>query len=242
MTNTEQRSPLSRPGFVAAAIVVGIIALASIIVLVTSLTRGSDDNNAQPTEDPSTSSTPGAEASDESVCGLSGLETESALTAAPTNEWELVGSVAAPTDPEGSGPGATSDQFRTCFAHTAEGALFAAVNSVAASTDSRNSSRMWELLADGPAKDTVKAAGEQPTSTGNTRLQVAGFKVNNYSADEATIDVAYTITSEGGALVSYPTVLRWEAGDWKVVVTETGAPIAPGPLSNLGGYIPWSGV
>lgn len=242
MKNTEPRNPFSRRGFIAAAIVVGIIVLAAIIVLVTSLTRGSGVNTAQPTAGPSTSTTPGGDPADKSVCGLPGLETESALTVAPTNEWELVGSVAAPTDPEGAGPGATAGQFRTCFAHTAEGALFAAVNSVAASTDSRNSSRMWELLADGPAKDTVKAAGEQPTSTSNTRLQVAGFKVNSYSAAEATIDVAYTITSEGGSLVSYPTVVRWEDGDWKVVITETGAPIAPGPLSNLGGYIPWAGV
>ncbi|WP_104135173.1 hypothetical protein [Cryobacterium sp. Y62] len=241
MTNTAPRNPLSRPGFIAAAIIVGIILLAAIIVLVTSLTRDTGDNITQPTSNP-TSTAPNGDAADKSVCGLSGLETKSSLTLAPPNEWELVGSVAAPTDPEGAGPGTTAGQFRTCFAHTAEGALFAAVNAVAASTDSRNSSRMWELLANGPAKDAVKAAGEQTTSSGNTRLQVAGFKVNNYSAAEATIDVAYTITSEGGSLVSYPTVVRWEGGDWKVVVTETGAPIAPGPLSNLGGYIPWSGV
>ena len=31
MTNTEPRNPLSRPGFIAAAIIVGIIVLAAII-------------------------------------------------------------------------------------------------------------------------------------------------------------------------------------------------------------------
>ena len=43
MTNTEPRSPFTRRGFIAAAIVVGIIVLAAIIVLVTTLTRGATD-------------------------------------------------------------------------------------------------------------------------------------------------------------------------------------------------------
>jgi len=241
MSSAEPKSPFRSRGFIAAAIVIGVIVLAAIIVLVGGLFR--DDNDTAPAPTPTTTATPTIDEADVSICGLPGHDTENTLTAAPNNDWELVGTVAAPTDSDGAGPGVVEETFRTCFAHTAEGALFAAVNAIAASTDSRNAPRMWELLADGPAKDTVQASGSNSgTAPSNARLQVAGFKVNNYTSDEATIDLALSVTSEGGALVSYPTVLRWEDGDWKVVLTENGAPIAPGPLTNLGGYLVWAGV
>jgi hypothetical protein len=239
MSATGTRSPFRRRGFVIAAAVVAVIVLAGIIVLVTSLSRGAT-GPADPSPTPSAS--PTGDAADESVCGLPGFETENTLTSAPETEWELVGTVAAPTDANGAGPGTTEHGFRSCFAHTAEGALYAAVNFVALGTDSRNSSRMFDLLAAGPARDAVKAASGTPSTPSSTRLQVAGFKVDAYTGSNATVDVAWTITSEGGALVSNPVVLQWEEGDWKVVLTETGAPIAPAPLENLGGYIPWAGV
>lgn len=241
MTNTEPRNPFTRRGFIAAAIVVGVILLAALIVLVTSLTRPST-NDATPTGTPSPSAAPTANADDASVCGLPGFEKTSSLTAAPDNKWELVGTVAAPTDPAGAGPGIDQDGFRSCYSHTAEGALYAAVHFVALGTDSRNSSKIYELLSEGKARDAVKAAGDSPSTPSSARLQVAGFKVDAYTATDATIDIAWTVTSEGAALVSVPTVLHWEEGDWKIVLTESGAPISPGPISNLGGYIPWAGV
>jgi len=240
MTNTEQRSPFSRPGFIAATIVVGIIALAAIIVLVTSLTRGSDDNNAQPTEGPSTSSTPSAEASDESVCGLDGFEDTNTLTQAPENDWELVGTVAAPTDPEGAGPAEITDGLRTCYAHTAEGALFLAVNFAAMGTDASLRDRLPQLVAPGPGRDALIALGSD--SSGSTlRAQVAGYSIGSYSAREATVDLAVNFSS--GELVSLPLKLVWAEGDWKIQMTDAGVlPLSPAPIDNLGGYTPWSGA
>ena len=240
MTNTEQRSPLSRPGFIAAAIVVGIIVLAATIVLVTSLTRGSDDNAAQPTEDPSTSSTPNAEASDESVCGLDGFEDTNTLTQAPETDWELVGTVAAPTAPEGAGPAEITDGLRTCYAHTAEGALFLAVNFAAMGTDASLRDRLPQLVAPGPGRDALIALGSD--SSGSTlRAQVAGYSIGSYSAKEATVDLAVNFSS--GELVSLPLKLVWAEGDWKIQMTDAGAfPLSPAPIDNLGGYTPWSGA
>ncbi|WP_104131589.1 hypothetical protein [Cryobacterium sp. M91] len=243
MTNTEQRNPFSRRGFIAAAIIVGIIVLAAIIVLVTSLNRGSGDNTAQPTTAPSTSAEPRGNAADKSACGLSGYEESSSLTTAPGNEWELVGTVAAPTAPKGAGPGVIKDGFRTCYSHTAEGALFAAVTYVALGSDSRNVPKLPELIEPGAGKDAaIAASGGTPTPS-SARLQVAGFKVNSFDGQEAVIDVAWAVTSQGGALVSFPTVLHWVDGDWKIALSDEGQPpFASSPLENLGGYIPWSGV
>lgn len=239
MSTTQPRGPFARRGFIAAVVVVGIIVLAAIIVIATSIARDSSSRVAAPTATPTA---PAASASEKSICGLPGFETRSSLTVAPTNKWVLIGTVAAPDDPKGAGPGLDKGGFRSCYAHTAEGALFAAVNFVALSSDSRNSSKMYELIAAGKARDAAKAAAGTPSTPSSSRAQVAGFKIDSYSATEATVDVAWSVTSNGGTLVSDPTVLLWQDGDWKIVITPSGAPIAPGSLTDLGGYIPWSGV
>lgn len=235
--STQPGNPFTSRGFIAAAIVIGVILLAAVIVLVTSLTAPHSPV-AKPTSSPSG---PVASGDNKSVCGLPGFETESSLTAAPDTKWELVGTVAAPTAPK-VGPGKVdSDGFRTCFAHTAEGALFAAINYIALGSDSRNADRMPQLFIPGPGVDIALKAGGG--STANSRLQVAGFKVNSYSAEDATIDVVWSVTSSGGQLVSFPTVLRWDKGDWKIVLNDDGQPpFAAAPLQSLGGYIPWAGV
>ena len=235
--STQPSNPFTSRGFIAAAIVVGVILLAGVIVLVTALTAPHTPV-AKPT---STPSGPVASGDDKSVCGLPGFETESSLTTAPNTKWELVGTVATPTDPKGAGPGLDDKGLRTCYAHTAEGALFAAVGYLAVGSDARNVPRLYALLADGPVRDQLQAT-PSPGDPSSDRLQVAGFKVNAYSASEATIDVAWQVTSAGSQLVSCPTVLRWEHGDWKVVIDKNGPPFAPSPLASLGGYTPWAGV
>lgn len=241
MSTADSQSPFRSRGFIVAAIVVGAIVLAAIVVLVTSL-LGGGDNNADPTPAPTTSTSADPGSADPSVCGLEGFEETSSLTTAPGNEWELVGTVAAPTDANGAGPGTIDDGFRSCYAHTAEGALFAAVNYVALASDSRNVPRLPELVEPGPGRDAALAAGGGVGSS-STRVQVAGFKINSYSADEAVVDIAWNVTSSGSALVSMPVVLHWVDGDWKIVLDDNGQPpFAASPLENLGGYIPWAGV
>lgn len=237
--STQPNNPFTNRGFLAAAIVIGVILLAAIVVLVTSLTAPHDPD-AEPTSSPTGQVASGV---DKSVCGLSGFETKSSLTAAPDAKWELVGTVAAPTDPEGAGPGSLSDGFRTCFSHTTEGALFAAINYVALASDSRNIPKIPDLIAPGKGKDAALAQATSSPSASATRLQVAGFKINSYSASEATVDVVWSVISQGNALVSFPTVLKWTGGDWKIVLNDDGQPpFSPVQLQSLGGYIPWAGV
>lgn len=239
MSDSPQRpSPFTRPGFIAAAVVVVLIVVGGGIAIFAGLTSTADPDPA-PT---SGTSSPAPSAADESLCGLEGFETESSLTEAPDNEWELVGTVAAPTDPQ-VGPGVVDDGFRSCYVHTAEGALFAAVNYVAMGSDPRLQPRLWELLEDGPFKDQAEAEarGASPAPS-SSRLQVAGFKVLSYAADRAVIDVAWQVTSPTTGLMSAPIEFVWQHGDWHIATTETGLPYSPAQLQSLGGYIPWSGA
>ena len=226
-----------------AAIGVGAIALAAVVAITAAIIGGGETPAASPSATPSPTE-PVIAADDESVCGLLGFESESTLTAAPTTTWELVGTVAAPTDPEGSGPGDIDDDgFRSCYAHTAEGALYFAVNYLAIGTDATLRGRLPELVEEGAGRDALTAAiASSPGDEASTqRGQIAGFKVGAYSADAATIDLALNYSD--GRLISAPLKLTWQDGDWKMVLSETGQmPLAPGTLESLGGYIPWAGA
>lgn len=235
----QERSPFARRGFIAAAIVVGAVALAAVVAIVAGIIGGGDSPAPDPSTPPSASGPSGADAS---VCGLPGFEAESSLTSAPSTTWELVGTMAAPTDADGSGPGAIeSDGFRSCYAHTAEGALYAAANVLALGTDASLRPRTPELVAEGAGKSALEELGGIGGSSDGVRAQVAGFKVGAYSTASATIDLALNFSD--GRLVSYPVKLTWEDGDWKIVVTDSGgSPLESALLQSLGGYIPWSGA
>jgi hypothetical protein len=242
MSTVEPTSPFRRRGFIAAASVVGLIVLAAIIVMVTSLIRGGDEPAAAPmmstTPTPTTSAS--QDAATRSVCGFEEYEEENGLTAPPVAEWELVGTVAAPADPK-VGPGEVDpDGFRSCFAHTAEGALFAAANFVAIGTDASIGPRLIELVAPGPGRDALANApiGGDPSGF---RAQIAGYSISAYDSTAATVDLALNYST--GDLVSLPLKLIWAEGDWKLQMTAEGElPLSPSPLTNLGGYTPWSGA
>jgi len=236
--NQQPSSPFTSRGFIAAAIIIGVIVLAAVIVVVTSLTTPKPA--AQPTATPSG---PVADGSDKSICGLPGFETESSLTTAPSTKWELVGTVAAPTDAK-IGPGnKAADGFRSCFAHTAQGALYFAVNYLALGTDGTLRQRLPELVQAGAGHDALLQAtrtSSGPDSSGQ-RAQVAGFKIGGYDGRSVTIDLALNYSD--GRLISAPLKLTWEDGDWKMVLSDIGQlPLAPAALDSLGGYIPWAGA
>ena len=239
MSNAEQPF-YRRPVWIVVAIFLAVVLVGGGIAAVTGVFGGGEDTTSSPT--PAPTQTADVPESAASICGLEGYDTENTLTSAPTTDWELVGTVATPTGADGAGPGETSDDgVRTCYAHTAKGALYAIVNYYAQSSDARLAPNIADLVAPGPGKEAaLDSASSAPTSSA-TRLQVAGFKVNNYSPDETTIDVVWTVTSEENTLVSMPMVMKWVDGDWKVEVADDGSfPFAASALQSLGGYTPWA--
>lgn len=217
------------------------------IAAATGAFSGGGTSVAAPTVEATPAGTGDVAADAGSACGLTAYQPSGTLESAPSATWRLVGTTAVPTSPE-AGPGKTSEDgtFSTCFAHTPTGALFAAINYYASATDGRNTSRLYQLFAAGPAKDEL--AKQSATATPDpdaTRAQVAGFKINQYSAASATVDLATRVpdgATGGSELISLPTVLNWEDGDWKIVYTMSGPPLPAASLSSLGGYVLFSGV
>lgn len=243
-TNQSQddTSVWTAPRFVVAAVVVVLIAVFAVVLVVTRPSDG--DIAAAPTAASGevASSTPAT--TSDSTCGLEDGDQVVPVAAPPDTEWELVGSIAAPTAPETFGPGRVRNGLRSCFARSPLGALYAAVNVVATtSVPEQREAVVRELTAVGDARalalEQLAAEGE-PTPS-DTRVQVVGFAILNYDQDSATIDLATRVDTGGYAHV--PLTMRWEQGDWKLVPAPDGRLTAGiGQIPDLTGYVPWSGA
>ena len=244
--SSTERSPFTKPGFIISAALV--VAMLAAVVVIFFLPKA--DSTAQPAPAASAagaSSAPSksADAAGKSVCGLPS-STETALGAAPKSKWELVGKMAAPTDPKTFGPGVTDgDGFRSCFANSPTGALYAAANMIAlGSSGTQDELKLAEkILVPGPGRDAAIKAAKTRTSTAGSRetAQVSGFLIKSYSPAEADVDLAIKLPN--GALAHSVLSLRWVAGDWKVKASDDGQVFnGVAQLSDLSGFILWSGV
>jgi hypothetical protein len=244
--STTEQSPFTKLGFIISAALV--VALIAAVVVIFFLPKGS--GTAQPVpassqESLSAGATESSDAAGTSVCGLPPT-LDTALGAAPKSKWELVGKMAAPTDPKTIGPGVTDeDGFRSCFANSPTGALYAAANMIAlGSSPAQDELKLADkLLVPGPGRDAALKEAMARTSTpgsGET-AQISGFLIKSYSPSEADVDLAIKLPN--GALAHSVLSLRWVAGDWKVKASDDGQ-IFTGiaQLSDLSGFILWSGV
>jgi hypothetical protein len=245
--STTDQNPLTKPGFIISAALV--VALIAAVIVIFFLPKA--DSNAQPAPPPSASNasaqpTTSSAAEADSVCGLPS-SSETALGAAPESDWELVGRMATPTDPETFGPGVTDESgFRSCFAHSPTGALYAAMN--IAALGSSGSSELVTKLADkllvpGTGRDAaMREASTGANPSGNsTTIQVRGFVIKSYTPSEADVDLAFETNT--GALGHSTFSMRWVDGDWKVKPSDDGVTFGSvSQLSDLSGFIPWSGL
>lgn len=228
--------------FIPAAVVIALVLVLVVVLVIVNLASGKKTPAADPTSAAPTATSSAVPAAAKSVCGLKGYDTTNTLSSAPNSTWELVGAVAAPTDKKGAGPGeVASDGFRSCYAHTTKGALYAAANILAMGSDATLGRELNEKqVVPGPGRDAAMQS-ESGTSTDGPRYQVAGYRVLSYNGDTASIDLAVTISN--GDMASFVTQLKWTSGDWKVVLTDDGQPpVGTSALSNLGGYTPWAGA
>jgi hypothetical protein len=157
----------------------------------------------------------------------------------PVADWVLVGSMAAPNSPGSIGPQRTVDGFRVCFAHSALGALYAAVNFWAAGTAAPPASVYEHLAADTSSRAAVVAQSQGNTSRldASGPVQLAAFEFDSYSP--ASADLSVVLEGSSGVLVSVACTMVWQRGDWRYVIPPSGAPAA-GQVGSLDGYVPWS--
>lgn len=243
----EERSPFTRPGFIVAAVVVALIAVAGIVIAIVSAMGGdSEPDPASPSPSSSSPSAvpspePSADAGGASVCGLSGEELSGTLSIAPETQWEYHDTMAYPTSEE-FGPGATSPEgVRYCFQHSPEGAVFAAANAVVqgSSPDTASAWIAYFLSEEAPGRDEMLSS-ESGGTPSDTRVSIAAFRVLSYDGDAARVDIAVRGVTGGNEVYGSAIFdLVWEAGDWKLLPQNTGDPLRLAQIPDTSGYIVW---
>lgn len=171
---------------------------------------------------------------------MPGFEEQSSLVQGPDVEWSYIGSVAVPGSDE-VGPGEiTAGGVRTCFAHTAAGAVTMAYNAAAQGSNPDTSVAFSEYVWTGPGREEI--VSDVSPASGEGRLGLAGFRVLAYDGASARIDVAARVDASSGAgLVSGIYELVWEEGDWRIYASSgeaSGASVEP--IESLSGYTAWS--
>ncbi|WIY82360.1 hypothetical protein [Propionimicrobium sp. PCR01-08-3] len=241
-TDTPQHSPFTRPGFIAAALVIALIVVAGVIV---GITRNKPEPEAPPA---TTAATTGESttASEPSICGLDGEVLTGTLTTAPETTWQYQDIDAYPTSPK-YGPADTRDGYRMCYQHTPEGALFSAANagiqgSMAATDFEAYLAWMnYFVSVDCPIRDQLldqAAAGTD--SDPAAQLRIEGFRLLSYNAGDARVDLAFSSMVDGRTVyMSGVYDLVWENGDWKMSPTDSVNPLRLAQIPDLAGYVDW---
>ena len=249
MNEETEQSPFSRPGFIAAAIVVVLLVVLGVIVGVRGATRAPDAQAAAPvtvTKTPSPSTTsPGAPSptsSGDSTCQPRPAVGGGDLASAPEAAWKFQGTIAYPTSPA-VGPYVTTAAGRYCFEHSPSGALFMAANAAAQGSDPTSSEQWGKVaLARGPYQATLrdKLTGSGAGDDG-ARLAIQGFRVLEYSPATARVDLGARVSTKGQVVnLSSVYELVWQDNDWKIS-TNVPTPIDVSTIPDLAGYTPWKG-
>lgn len=239
-------NPYTRPGFLAAAALVIILAVVGVVLGILSLTSD-DPANATPSTSsaPEQSSAPSDSASptrSSSVCGLAGESLSGTVSVAPDSEWDFQGTTAFPTSPSYGPADSTDEGIRMCFQRSPEGALFMAANAVVQGTTPETGVAWGRYaLAEGPFREALLADMTFSDSTEDARISIVGFRVLDYEEDRARIDIAMRGTVAAGTVtMSSVFDLVWTDGDWKV---DTGIelPVTFSSIPDTAGYTPWMG-
>lgn len=211
-------------GAVLRRVLIGGIVVALLGLLTTPLWLfGRDDNPVKPAEPEQ----PQARAA--SMCGLQDGD-QSIPSEGPSAKWVLVGRTAIPTSKE-YGPGKIAEGVPECFARSPLGAVFAAMG----------------ILAAGRNNDASKAAfqdrllrhdGSAPGADDGGVMQIAGFRVDHYDNEHATVTIPARVTTgpKSGGLAAITVDLTWARGDWRA------GRVNPSSLGSLAGFVEWSGA
>ncbi|SHY49260.1 Uncharacterised protein [Mycobacteroides abscessus subsp. abscessus] len=244
------QNPFTRPGFILAAVLVVAVLVLGVAVGAGILLRPKEpaptaSSSAAPTASEKASSDAvnikESAGKSDSVCGLKGSATEGKAEKAPAAEWEYQGTIAYPVS-KAYGPGDTTDEgVRMCYQHTPEGAVVMAANAVAQGSDPEALRAFTNYVtAEGPGREKALAQRGNSKDSSGTRLRIVGYRVLHYDGENATIDLALEVSTQGKVLnmsAVYPLV--WQKGDWKLDPKDGEESLDVATISSTSGYIPW---
>lgn len=196
---------------------------------------------------PVPASTPPASASTPSSSGAAGPSDPSdtaALTSPPRGvTWKKFRGLALPSSAN-AGPLVIDGPVLRNYEQNPAGALIAATQISARyliTPGGRWRQVLQEQVMPGPGRDAFERLRAQLTDEAPASgfAQFAGFRFVTYTPDLAVISLANRAAS--GATTVTNTTVHWLQGDWKVEIPASGL-AQPQAVTDLSGYIPWSGT
>ena len=221
-SNGSGGSPFSSPWFIGAAVFVVVVLALGAWVVGSRAGGGSSAPSATPTPAAASAAATGAASAGSdpaaSACGLAAGDQQVPVQA-PVGRTDTVAPGLGIPVVDGVGPGIRSGISR-CFAHSPTGALLASANWMKwFSSQQRLPEVITTLMAEGQDRDRLaRQVDDSWDGSTSSPLTINGFKVDVRSSDEVVVTLAVsTGRSSDEGLVSWPVLLRWEKGDWKVV-------------------------
>jgi hypothetical protein len=125
--------------------------------------------------------------------------------------------------------------------------IYAALSALASNPPRDPRSVLRELIADTAGREALLASADEsaPSSEGaSAGVQVAGFNVIRYEESTAVVDLVFRVDRPGASgYVHAASTLRWERGDWRLVLARGGQPFdSMQQVPSLAGYTPWRAV
>jgi hypothetical protein len=239
--STDGASPWGQRGFVLAAVFMGVLVLAGLGLLLTDTDADPAASAGGGTPSVVESAKGSKPAASDSRCGLAAGDQRVPATP-PEAGWELVDGVASPQS-DVIGPGIREGHRRLCYAHSPTGALFAAANFLSvAGAENDDDQLVKDLTAKTAARDEMLAEADSGAAEEDRpfQVQIAGFRVGPVTPDEATVEIVIAASAQAQqGFVGYTLPMRWEDGDWKLVITSTTAPYTVQRLDSASGFVPW---
>ena len=243
-------SPFSSPWFIAAAVfLVVVLALGAWVVGGRVVSGGrAGGRSPAPSAKPPAASAAGSVAASAgsdpaaSACGLAAGDQQVPVQAPVGRTHTIAPGLDIPVV-DGVGPDMRSGISR-CFAHSPTGAVLASANWMKwFSSEQRLPEVITALMAEGQDRDRLaRQVDDSWDGSTSSPVKINGFKVDVRSADEVVVTLAVsTGRSSDEGLVSWPVLLRWEKGDWKVVAPASNS-WGQEPVDSVaqGGFTEWN--
>lgn len=210
-----------------------VVALLVVLVIVL-IPRGGDNSNTS-----ASGGSNGAAQSKSTVvagtCSAGTSDNQSVLSAAPKDtKWVTTDSGWIGPVSKTAGP-VVDTPIRSCFEHSAEGALYAASWIMLQVNDPATSQQTYErYVINGPE-------WEEPSGG---LFRIVGYQIISADADRVTIRLAVTIPSvgDGSDWWSSDLTMVWQDGEWRLRVPDTAStnPLGIARVSDTSKFIRWS--
>lgn len=241
-------SPFLRPSFMAAAVLVLVIAILGVVIAIRVAGAG-DEGRPAAAASPSGAATPSqATGPGSSICGLPAPPPsedipEAPAAVGPPAVWRFEDTIAYPVSQE-FGPGKTAPEgYRYCFQESPTGALFAAANAVAhggSADEAMVGSWADYFVSQGTGRASILAELSQPRSdSGGVRMSIVGFRMLSYTGTTARVDIS--LRTSGSAQTVYASAvyeLEWVEGDWRLN-SDAPKPFSFATIPDIDGYVQW---